>query len=348
MKHFALFFLVIFCFLFSQCSRMRSVSMNSMQPAEITFPSYVQSLLLLDRTKFDKQTGNIEGLLTGELPGEDKAGLQEAMNSFQQTLRSSPRFELKRASETLTGNSLTAAFPEPLSWNKIDELCKKYKTDAVIAIEIFDTDFIITDGKRKVKKQIEEKGVKKEIEVDEFFAKGIGDVKIGFRLYDPKAKSIADQQLFSRTNTWEATGTTIADALMHLVAKADATRHLGGQVGLGYAYKIAPMPVTIGREYYGKGKRMQQVAAGSRQAEVNDWRGAISTWENAVDYAPPKDAGRLCYNIAVGYEVLGEMGLAKQWANRAYVGYRNKKARGYAYALDYRIASDERVEQQMK
>src|SRR5262249_48954978 len=112
-----LFFLFagITVLLLTQCSSMRSVGINSMRPAEITFPSYVNTLLLVDRTKFESNAVNvIEGILTGEMPGADKAAAQEVLGALQQTLMESPRFKVIRAAETLKGNSITQAFPDAI------------------------------------------------------------------------------------------------------------------------------------------------------------------------------------------------------------------------------------------
>jgi hypothetical protein len=334
---------------FSGCNSMRHVGINSMRPAEITFPSYVNTLLIVDRTKFDKGAVNIiEGILTGEMPGADKAGAQEAINSLQQTLLGSPRFKIIRASEVMNGNSITQAFPDALQWNVIEELCARYKTEAVVALEIFDSNFIVTSGARKKKKTVEENGVKKEIEVDEYYAEGLANVKIGIRLYDPKPKSIVDQQLFTKAKRWEATGNNITDAIAKLIQKTDATLAVSRMAGQDYAYKIAPMPVQLSRQYYSKGKKTEQVAAGARRAEVNDWKGALQTWESALGSAQPKDAARLCYNIAVAYEVLGDIEKAKRYAARSYVDYGDKKGRSYSSMLEYRQRDEELSEQQMK
>jgi hypothetical protein len=342
----SLFFIVLFfC---CNCS-MRTVTMNAMRPAEITFPSYVNTLVLVDRTKFDNKNVNIiEGVLTGELPGEDKANLQESMNALQTTLLLSPRFQVKKAAEIYTGNSITSAFPDQLPWNLIENICKNYNAEAVVAFEVFDTDFIVTDGKKKVKKQVTgENGVKKEIEVDEYFAKGVGNVTIGLRLYDPRAKTIVDQQLFTTTNTWSATGTSVADAVAHLIRKADATRSVSSSAGSNYAYKIAPMPIRISREFYPKSRKTPALTIGTRLADVNKWKEAADTWERGLGTARIKDAGRLCYNIAIAYEVMGDLQTAKQWVSKAYVNYGNKKARQYSSFLDYRIIENERVKEQM-
>lgn len=327
----------------------RTVTMSVMRPAEITFPQHVNTLVLVDRTQFEKKPGNIiEGILTGEMPGEDRSGLQEAMRSFQNTIMSSPRFQVLKANEVLTGNSLTQAFPAPLDWAKIEELCAKYQANAVVAFEMFDTDFIITDGQRKVKKKFTENGVEVEREVDEFWAQGVGNATIGIRLYDPKVKTIVDEQLYSRTNTWQAVGNSKLDALAHLIAKTEATKYVAGLAGSGYAYKIAPLPVRVSRQFYSKSNKVPQVATGSRKADVNDWQGAINTWQSGLNNAHPKDAGKLCYNIAIAYEVLGDLNSSKQWVSRAWTDYGNKKARDYSRIIDQRIREEERLREQMK
>jgi len=335
--------------LFTNCGSMRHVSINSMHPAEITFPQDVNTLLLVDRTKFESNAVNIiEGILTGEMPGGDKAAAQEVINSLQQTLGASPRFKVVRASETLKGNSITQAFPEALPWNVIEALCSQYKTDAVVALEIFDSNFIVTNGKRTKKKQVEENGVKKEIDVDEIFAEGVANVKIGIRLYDPVAKSIVDQQLFTKAKKWEAIGNTVADAIAKLIQRNDATMQVSRLAGSDYAYKIAPMPIRISRQFYGKGKKTEQIAIGTRKADVNDWQGALATWQNALNGATEKDAARLSYNIAVAYEVLGDMANAKSWAARSYVDYGNKKGKAYKALIEYRERDEEISSKQMK
>lgn len=333
----------------SSCS-MRTVRIQATRPADVTLPSHVDTLLILNRTYFSSEAvGIIEGLLTGELPGEDRAGTQAAINAFQSTINYSNRFVVKNAAEIFPGNSISRAFPEPISWGDIENLCSKYHTNAVMAIEIYDTDFIVTDGKRLVKKEITENGVKKTVETNEFYAKGVGNVTIGFRIYDPVNKVILDQQLITQSNTWETTANSAQDALAKLIAKSDAARYVSQLAGNSYAYKIAPMPITLTRKYYKKGKNVASVATGSKQAEVNDWAAALETWKGSLlQSTSDKDAARICYNMAVAYEVLGNLEDAKLWANKAYVEYGSKKAKKYSAILDGRIYDQNRVNEQYK
>ncbi|HYG37377.1 MAG TPA: DUF6340 family protein [Cytophagales bacterium] len=339
--------LLIAFILLSACTK--QVSFRTYRPAAINVPSHVKTLLIVDRTEPENQKVNvIEGVLTGEGIGEDRNGIEEALNSFRQSLLNSPRFEVKRATERLTGNSYTGIFPAPLRWNQVEALCKKYAADAVVSIEIFDTNFIITNGKKNVKKTIEKDGQKKEVEVVEYYAEGVATAKVGFRIYDYKMKAIADQQMFSKSNTWSAKGSNLKDAFAALIQKSEATKYASRMAGTSYANKIAPMPITISRTFYAKPKKNAHLASGTRQAEVNQWEEAVETWKKGIDFSNTKTSGKISYNIAVAYEVLGELETAKEWANKSYVNYGNKKARDYVSMLNYRIRNEELVRMQME
>src|SRR5204862_6584624 len=119
-----------------------------------------------------------------------------------------------------------------------------------------------------------------EIDVPEYYAEGVANIKIGIRLYDPKPKSIVDQQMFTKAKRWEAVGSSVLDAIGKLIQKTEATTQVSNQAGSDYAYKIAPMPIRLARQFYSKGKKSAFVASGARRAEVNDWQGAITMWES--------------------------------------------------------------------
>lgn len=254
--------------------------MNVIRPAEITLPADAQTILLVDRTKFKSETLNIiEGLLSGELPTDDRVAVQEAMNVLKNNLLNSPRFNVKVSPERLYGNSLTAAFPAPLSWEKIDSLCAAEHADIVVAMEVFDTDFIVTNGFRIQKRTVGEGNNKHEEEYKEYYAQGVGGIDFGIRSYYAKDRTIVDQQMLTDKHTWEGTGGSAADAVAALISKSNANKYLAQRVGENYAYKISPMPVKISRSFYGKSKHVEEVAIGSRLADVNKWTEAIDTWK---------------------------------------------------------------------
>ena len=337
--------LLVSCLLLLSCAGTRNVSFNSIRPADINVPSNVQSIVLVDRTKFDVGGLNIlEGVLTGELPDEDKAAVQSLMSNLRQQLRTSDRFEVKLATERLKGNSLTAAFPKPLSWVEVQSICRRYGTDALLAVEMFDTDFIVTETSKMVTRTVD----KKEVQVQEFYAEGVDNIKIGIRLYNPKSRSVEDQELFNRSGTWNASADSKTAALAALITKTEATRNLSGALGASYAARIAPMNVFVNRTFRGKHKHSEAIGKGARYAEVDNWEAAINTWKTGLQRPKnQKVAGHLAYNIAVGYEALGELNDAKYWAGKAYTDFGYRRGRTYVNQLINRMQNEEIASQQL-
>jgi hypothetical protein len=338
--------LLILIFWSTACSK--NVTMTRLVPAPVHVPTHVQKIVLVDRTK--PQSGGfaiLEGIITGELPFEVRNSIQATLSSLQMTLNTSPRYQLVRANERLTGGFFGQIFPNPLDWNTINKLAEAYQADAVLSLENFSSDFIVTDQQKVIKKTIKEGNTTRQVEVPGFYVEGVSSVSAGFRLYDPKERNIIDQQRFEKKNLWSAEGETKAQAIALLISKADAARIVGEMAGVGYAYKIAPMYAEVHRAFFPKSKTEPSLAKGARLAEVDRWEEAIDIWMLAIADSDEKSAGMLSYNIAVGYEVLGYLDLAKEWAGRAYSDFGLKKGRSYVTTLNNMISQQIAVEQQL-
>jgi hypothetical protein len=306
---------------------------------------------LVNRTAYDRDViGVIEGIITGEGINEDQDGVMAMFSSLQNSLRVSPRFDVVLASEKLRGQNILGSFPDPLDWRQVDQLTRKYNTDALLAVEIFDSNFIVTNGKRKNTRTVEDAdGNKVEQEYTEFFAEGVGNTRIGIRLYDAKNRTIIDQDIYTQNKTWEAAATSLKEALAQLVNKSQATKYLAQSVGNTYAGKIAPMPIRISRSYYAKPKKNAYLSKGAREASVNQWESAIDTWKAGLrNTSDTKSSGRMAYNIAVGYEIIGDLFLAHEWAGRSYVDYGEKRGRSYASQINNRMITEEILDEQLR
>lgn len=84
-------------------------------------------------------------------------------------------------------------------------------------------------------------------------------------------------------------------------------------------------------------------------AEVGAWNDAINKWEEGIIKAEKeKDKARMAYNIAVAYEVLGDLDKALEAAQNAYSKYNSKEARNYAQQIQSRMRDEEKVDQQLR
>ncbi|MBD3626531.1 DUF6340 family protein [Cyclobacterium sp.] len=333
--------------IFFSCTK--NVSLTRLVPAEINVPNHVQRLLIVDRTQPESQgVAIIEGILTGEAPFEVKNGIDATLATIQQELNTSPRYEVIRARERLKGGLFAQTFPQPLSWEQIESLCRNYEADGVLTLEKFSSDFVVTEKKVTIKKEVGSGNDAKTIEVPGIQAEGVASVQVGFRLYDPQNRNIVDQGDFGKTNLWSAEAETKTQALALLIDKVQATRYVGQLAGAAYARRVAPMYLNINRSFYAKSKKNPALSLGARYAEVNEWENAIQAWEEGLSLpSDAKTSGKLCYNVALGHEVLGDLLSAKDWAGKAYTLYGFKGGRTYARELDQRMLEEEMVRQQL-
>jgi hypothetical protein len=314
-------------------------------PAAVNIPTYIQTVALIDRSLPENEKLNIlEGILTGEGPKQDELATQFAIDGLNNILQNSSRYQVIRTQEKMKGSESGRNFSEPLTWNIIKELCLKYEVDAIVSLETYDSDFIITNGSRLVNKKIGNKTIK----VPEFYANGIAKINLGFRLYDPQELTVVDQFQYSHSMDWNVGGSSIQAAIEGLLNRNEALKEVSYNAGVIYGERISPAWYRVTREYFHKSKRDPDLAEGARMMEANDWERAIAALEKAEALGHRKTKGKAAHNLAVVYEILGDLNLAKEWASTAWGKYKNKKSRDYGYILTRRIQEQERLQQQLE
>ena len=342
-------FLILTVLLSSSCRTTRYVTFNSSRPAEITFAPEIQNFVIVDRTEFENKNVNIiEGVLTGERPGDDKRGVLEMMMNFRQQMENTGRFQVKVSEERLKGNQVLGELPSPESWETIIRIANENQADLVVMVEVFDSDFRVMDSRETIMRKIAEGAITKTIPVIEFYSKGDGRLTSGFRIYDPLNKEIIDQELFDVNHHWESKGLTPIAASNALIHRGEAMRILSSMAGRRYASKLAPTPIRIRREFWARRKGAPEIAIGTRYADVNEWNKSIETWQRGLDTSSKRKArGGYCHNIAVAYEVLGDFEKALEWSSRAWVEYKDKKSKYYHRALRNRIRDEQILNDQL-
>ncbi len=311
--------LLFLCFLVlcgSMIASAADIRFQARRPAIIDIPSSIQSIVIIDRSSQEKTSRNvIEEGLTGELFREDKIASQYAIDGLIEMLQSSGRFTVLISEKILHKKGGANEFPAPLLWTEIENICSEFKADAVISLELFDSDYIIPTN--------------------------MAFVSIGFRLYDPRSRKIIDQNKFRHEIAMGGHVNSIAGAINRLVEKTQAIRRVSYNAGYMYGERISPSWYTIVRQYYRKGKRDQNLKAGARMMEVNDWESAIELMNSAVETGKRKAKGRASHNLAVIYEIKGDLPEARKWAQTAWGNYNNKDSRSYSYILGERITEQE-------
>jgi len=332
------FFLFPVMMIFSGCAGTRHIHFNAQVPALYSIPHHIKSLAIIDRSlPEDEDLNLLEGILTGEGVRQDKLATQIVIDGLNHSLQNSSRYQVVRTTEKMKGSGAGGTFPEPLDWERVTELCEEYEADALVSLETFDSDFIVTHGT----KTGGEGGIR-------ISARGVATVDCGFRLYDYRNRDITDQYHFSHKELWESGGNAITAAVTTLINKNEAIKQASFQAGIVYGERITPSWIRIHREYFKKSKRNPYLAEGARMMEVNDWDRAIEALLTAVETGRFKTKGRACHNLAVVYEILGDLEEAKRWASDAWGRYGIRKSRDYGYLLTRRINEQRRLESQLR
>ncbi len=333
-----LFFIGI---IFTSC-KTKSLSVRILKPAEIYVPSNIKTLAVVNRSLPEKGNGNqfknvVEGIISGEGLFLDREASQKAIFGLADGLQNSPRFSVTVPDGIDIRGTGIAKFPPPLSWNKVNEICNEYSADALVLLEIFDSNTYRRINSRQK--------TENDVNYTEFIASMDISVNSGWRIYDPENKKIIDQNIFTDRKGWDAKGRTQREAKMNLPPQSSAIKEAGYFAGRQYAKRISPSWIRVSRHYYVKGNDDFKNAKYKVIAE--QWEDAANIWKKYVNDSDYKIAGRACYNMALASEVLGKYEIALDWAKKAYADYHLKDARNYINILEKRITDEQRLNRQM-
>jgi hypothetical protein len=316
-------------------SCMRTVYVPTLKPAPVHLGSHIRNIAVVDRATPENDSLTVVDVLTANIPNLNREASQKAVDGLVLSLDRSPGYNVLRTAERLTTSAVRGNWPPPLSWNEVEELAEKYDSDAIIVLESFNSEFILTDGATSLPPKPEGGGG--EILRRRFYVEGIAGVKLGFRVYDLQTKSIADEYMFNHNSRVKVEGNAFQMVAGGLIDHRQAVNEAGFNSGRIYADRISPQWLRLNRDFFTKGRGNRDFKIGVRRATVNDWDGAREAWHRSVESRRRKTAGRSAYNLALMYEIAGDLDLAREWAQHSYTDYRIKKARKYVYKLDRRI-----------
>ncbi len=335
--------LVIVGLIISSCTS--NVYFQGLRAADVTIPSEIKTVVVVNRfkpTKENRWKAVVEGIFTGEMIGADREGAENALRSFANTLGLTNRYKVVMANYSLEGNGM-GFFPEPIAFQDIEKLCNDFNADAVVAIEAFDSD-IGLGAKQEERKYTGDD--KKEHTKMVWEAREEVNLTLGWRMYSRKNAAIIDEYKMYSRKVFKSERNTELDAKLSLTNPRNAISTTAMEGGVIYSDRIAPAWITYSRSYYGHQMGYPQLKQAKRMVIANDWDNAILLWKSLLLRGNRKLAGRAAYNIAVAYEIKGDLGASLAWAKKAFEEYHNSMAGNYIYQLNDRIANDQRLKQQ--
>lgn len=312
---------------------------NVLQPAPVTMTPGIKKIGVINRSIPTDETKLVDALdkvLSLEGTDLDKDGAWESIAGLTEELKANERFnEVKLLNDIDFRASRIGILPPPLAGRIVDSICAVTGSDALFALERFDTD---------TKVSYSTPGGKIETPLGNLPVLGLQVsmqtiIKTGWRIYTPAPSDILDEFSFAESLVFTGKGINPVAAVAALTGRKDAIKEVSRNAGHTYALRILPYRLSVTRDYFVKGTDNFKIA--KRKAQTGKWDEAGTLWEKETDNPKSRIAGRACYNMAIINEINGSLDNALGWAQKSWEDYKTRPALRYVRILENRKYNDE-------
>jgi len=313
--------------------------LNVTQPAPVTIAPGIKTIGIIDRSTPTDQTkslDNLDKVLSLEGLKLDSIGTLETIKGVTEELTVNDRFnEVKLLSGLQFKSTSLGRLPVPLTWDQVEGICRDNGTQALFALEMYDTDTRVnySTESRKIKTPLGElPALNHKVSMETL-------VKTGWRIYSPSDRAILDEHIVAESIVFAGQGINPVAAVAGIINRKDAVKEVSRKAGHIYALRLIPYRIRVTRDYFVKGTDNFKVAR--RRAQLGKWDEAGDLWEKETLNPKIKVAGRACYNMAIISEINGDIDTAISWAQKAYSDYRIKPGLRYVRILENRKYNNE-------
>jgi hypothetical protein len=306
-------------------------SLQVLKPAQFTVTQDIKTICVLNRAHLrrGRELMNMDDVADNQPLELDWQTSKTVINQFITDMTAnSPRFTINPLSiDTISGTGNTN-FPMPLPINTVAKICATDNAQGLVSLEAFEVRPKITYSQSGTT----------------ITCSAVYQTTLGWRFYDPKNGQMIDEYKYTYNRTFTGTGTTQVLAKKNLPATQKCLNEVLIPAANSYVARISPVYETVSRAFHKKGSPV--IESGYLLTQKNDWKGAADIWLQEMANPDPKITGMASYNIAVSFEVLGNLNDALVWAKKAE-GFKTKWAKRYVQTLNTRIAELNQVRAQM-
>lgn len=283
-------------------------------------PKNIQSLTLVNRTVDDTFT-NLDSDSLQKIFYKHNFNYDTIINDIQasdttlkalgELLFESGRYDFVIPKERFLEFKRNAFLNTEMSWEKVKELCETYNTDAVLSLDHFKTR-VSTDYKKESYYDAVRDG---------FNWASYAEMKIYyqalFRVYDPLQEKVILREFIRDTVIWEDANSTANALFDRFTPIKDALSEIGIAIALDFSDKISPNWHEQQRNYFPAGDSNLKQAA--QFVSIGNWETAMNLWKDLAEETNSKSIkSKAEYNIALGYELEGNLDNAILWALKSY------------------------------
>lgn len=222
------------------------------------------------------------------------------------------------------------------NWDYYQEICMRNNSDAILLIKNFKFDIYI----------IEDCFYDYPYYYQRYKYANRCKASVSCKIIDPFNKKIIDETNLANSRYWENRSDHTIDCIEFFNQNKDLLDYFLWQFSLEYGNKISPVWKPEKRKFYGQGNKDFSMAYVYTRAD--NWEGAKNIWLTYRDSKKRNLANYASYNLALAYEMEGNLDKALEYANSAVLNFNNYYAKQYVNELKERIEDQKKLKAQLE
>lgn len=302
------------------CVSTQSILIEIPQKGEKELPEEIQSLLIVSRVVdnsftnldsdslqriFYRQNFNLDTII------RDIQSVDTMIKAMGDLLFESGRYDIVIPENRFLSFEKNSFLTYEMPWPEVQNLCEIYNTDALLSIDHFRTRVMTSYDRDSYYSPVD----------GQFYSYSAADIKIAYdaiiRVYDPSNEKVLMRKIYRDTLFWDDVGPNAAELFRNFTPVKQALIETGIAVALDFSDEIS---TNWKREYRsifnGGDEKMKQAAV---LAASDQWEQPLEMWKEIAANAKSKSLkSRAQFNIAVAYELQGNIDEAISWALKSY------------------------------
>lgn len=315
--------IILICFvsfLASSCVSTKIITIEIPKKAQKELPDRIQSLAIINRTVdenyTDLESDTIQKIFYAKNYDVDTLifdlqAVDTMLMALGELLFESGRYDYVIPENRFIAAEKNAFYSQRMPWSEAKEICETYNTDAVLSVDMYNARVATTFSKERYYENA----------IDGFVTISVAQMIIVydvlFNVYDPYEEKILAREFLKDTLLWEDAAASTNDLFARFTPVKQGLSEASVAVALDFSDKISTVWQQERRPLYIKGDSNLKHAG--TLVDSGEWEQAIALWKETAENTKSKSTkSKAQLNVAIAYEILGDIDNAIKWALDSY------------------------------
>lgn len=313
-------FLPLILLMVTSCTSPKYITIEIPHKAKQELPERIQSLVLVNRTVDNSYSDTAADTLQNtffkkgfdvDTVIHDLQSADTMLQALGKLLFESGRYDYVIPQNRFIDHEKNAFLSETMQWNEVKDLCETFNTDAVLSVGMFKTR-VVTNYERETYYNPAD---------DAFYEMAKAQMAVVyealFRIYDPIEEKVIMREYLRDTLYWEDGAGSARELFSTFTTVKQGLTEAGIALALDFSEKISTVWYREQRQILRD--KDDQMTQAENLINNNDWDSAMVIWEKVATESNSKTTkSKAAFNLAVGYELQGNIDEAIKWGLESY------------------------------